>query len=246
MVREEVVVTTPDGNADCYFAAPAGVRSPGVIIWPDILGLRPAFRLMAERLAQAGYAVIVVNPYYRQTPAPVVAEGATFGDPAVREKLIPMARALTAATQTTDALAIASYLFKREEVDPDKGLGTMGYCMGGPFTFRTAAALPERIAAAASFHGGRLVTEGADSPHLLIPKMRAKFLIAVAENDDEKEPATKGVLKEHFAAAELEAEIEVYEGAMHGWCPPDSPVYHEAQAERAWERLLALFARALS
>jgi carboxymethylenebutenolidase len=122
----------------------------------------------------------------------------------------------------------------------------MGYCMGGPMIMRTAAARPDRIGAAASFHGGGLVSEAADSPHLLIPQMQAQFLIAIAENDDASQPEAKNTLRESFASAGLQAEIEVYAGAQHGWCPPDSTVYHEEQAERAWSRLLALFETALA
>ena len=241
----EVSVPTPAGQADAYFASPATGKHPGVIIWPDVLGLRPAFELMAERLAQAGYAVLVINPYYREAKAPVVAPGDSFQHAAVRAKVLPFARKLNPQTVVADAQALVTFLDDQAEVDTSRGIGTMGYCMGGPFTIRTAAALPDRIAAGASFHGGRLVTDGADSPHLLVPQMQANFLFAIAENDDDKDPAAKSTLADSFAAAGLDAEIEVYQGALHGWCPPDSVVYDEALAERAWSRLLVLFEGAL-
>lgn len=242
----DVQVKTPDGMADCHLVHPASGRHPGVIIWPDILGLRPAFRSMAKRLAESGYSVLVVNPYYRNARAPVAPEGASFQDQATRDVVMPLARTLSAATHTTDARAFVRFLDTQESVDPQRKIGTMGYCMGGPITMRTAAAVPERIGAGASFHGGRLVMDGADSPHLLVPKMKAHFLFAIAANDDEREPEAKKVLRKSFDEAGLPAEIEVYEGALHGWCPPDSRVYNEVQAERAWSRLLALFATALA
>lgn len=246
-VREaDVSVTTPDGEADCYFAHPAGGTHPGVIVWPDILGLRPAFRTMGRRLAESGYAVLVANPYYRDAPAPVVGEGASFQDAGTRDKVLPLARSLTATTNVTDAEAFVAFLDAQEAVDTTRGIGTTGYCMGGPMTMRTAAAIPERIRAGASFHGGRLVTDDAESPHLLVEKMRASFLFAIAENDDEREPDAKNVLRETYAAVGLPAEIEVYEGALHGWCAIDSRVYHPEQAERAWDRLLVLFETALA
>lgn len=246
LIEADVRVPTPDGTADGYFVHPGEGRHPGVIVWPDILGLRPAFRLMGRRLAQSGYAVLVVNPYYRTASAPVVPEGASFQDPAVREKLMPLARSLSAATNTTDALAFIRFLDLQPAVDVRRKLGTTGYCMGGPMTLRTAAAAPDRIGAGASFHGAGLVTGGPDSPHLLVPQTRASYLFAIAENDDERQPDAKRVLREAYDKAGLSAEIEVYAGALHGWCPPDSAVYNEAQAERAWVRLLALFAGALA
>jgi len=244
--EQEVVVETPDGKADAYFVAPEGKRSPAVVIWPDILGLRPSFRAMGQRLASAGYAVLVMNPYYRAEKAPVVPEGASFRDPAIREKVLGLAKPLSAETTRRDIRAVVAFLDAHEAVDPSRGVGAAGYCMGGPMVLWSAAEVPGRIRAAATFHGGGLVTTEADSPHLGIPKMKAEALIAVAANDDEREPETKTVLKQAFEAAGLSAEVEVYEGAMHGWCPPDSAVYDEALAERAWGRLLALYGRALS
>ena len=246
VTESEVDVPTPDGTADCYFVHPASGRHPGVIVWPDILGLRPAFRQIGKRLAESGYAVLVVNPYYRSAKAPVVPLGATFQDPSIRETVMPLAQQLSAETHVTDARTFAGFLDQQAAVDTHRKLGTTGYCMGGPMVMRAAATVPERIGAAATFHGGGLVSDGPDSPHLLIPQMKAHFLVAIAANDDEKQPEAKDVLRKAFAAAALPAEIEVYEGTLHGWCPPDSAVYNEAQAERAWNRLLALFARALA
>lgn len=241
-----VEVTTPDGVADCYMAYQPDGSYPGVIVWPDILGLRPAFIEMGRRLAGAGYAVLVVNPFYRGARAPVVPEGASFNDPAVRETVFPLAGALNAETHFTDARAFVEYLNRHGAVSRDRMMGTIGYCMGGPMVMRTAAARPDRIGAAGTFHGGGLATDADDSPHLLIPEMSAQFLIAIAANDDMNDPEAKNTLRESFDAAGLQAEIEVYEGTQHGWCPPDSAVYHEDQAERAWSRLLALFERALA
>ena len=245
VTESEVQIETPDGVADAYFVHPLEGKHPAVLVWPDILGLRPAFRAMGKRLAESGYAVLVVNPFYRSAKAPVVEPGASFRDPATREIVMPMRRALTAETNFIDAKAFISYLDSRDEVDSDKKIGTSGYCMGGPIIMRTAAAVPERVGAAASFHGGGLVTDSPDSPHLLIADTNAHVLHAVAENDDEKNPTAKEILKEAYAAADIPAEIEVYAGALHGWCSLDSPVYNEEQAERAWSRLLALFERAL-
>ena len=242
----DVEVSTPDGTADCHFVHPASGAHPGVLIWPDALGLRPAFEQMGRRLAESGYAVLVVNPYYRTERAPVLPEGASFRDEATRKKIFPLMRSLTPETNVTDARAFVGFLDSQDAVAGDRKMGTMGYCMGGSMTMRTAAALPDRIGAGASFHGGRLVTDAPDSPHLLVDQMRAHYLFAIAENDDQKDPKAKTVLRETFAAAGLPAEIEIYAGTLHGWCPPDSAVYHDAQAERAWSRLLALFETALA
>jgi carboxymethylenebutenolidase len=246
VVESDVEITTPDGVCDAYFVHPASGAHAAVLVWPDILGLRPAFRQMGKRLAESGYAVLTVNPFYRQQRSPVVPEGATFAQESTRNIVIPLYQTLNADTHVTDAKAFVAWLDQQPAVDTSRRIGTTGYCMGGPIVMRTAAAVPERIGAGASFHGGGLVTDGPDSPHLLVPQMQASFLIAVAENDDEKEPEAKNVLRETFDAAGLHAEIEVYAGAAHGWCPPDSAVYNEAQAERAWSRLLALFESALA
>ncbi len=245
VVESDVTVQTPDGMADCYFVHPASGKHPAVLIWPDILGLRPAFRAMGKRLAQSGYSVLVVNPFYRSAKSPVVPEGASFGDPAIRSIVLPMAGALNAQTHMSDARAFVSFIDQQSAVDTSRKIGTTGYCMGGPIVMRTAAAVPERIGAGASFHGGGLNTTNADSPHLLIPSMKAQFLIAIAANDDERDPESKNVLRSSFDAAGVPAEIEVYQ-AQHGWCPPDSAVYDEALAERAWSRMLVLFDTALA
>ncbi len=242
----DIEIDTPDGRADCYFVHPSSGAYPGVLIWPDALGLRAAFRQMGARLAESGYAVLVVNPYYRSKRAPVVPEGASFADDETRKTLMALRGSLNADTNVIDARAFVDFLDRQAAVDSSRKMGTTGYCMGGPITMRTAAALPERIGAAASFHGGSLVTDKPDSPHLLVPQMKARYLFAIAENDDERDPEAKNVLREAFAAAGLPAEIEVYQGALHGWCPPGSPVYNEAQAERAWGRMLALFETGLA
>jgi len=245
VAEHEVLVTTPDGKADAYFVHPAKGTHPGVLVWPDAFGLRPTMKQMGKRLAQSGYAVLVVNPYYRKAKAPILPDGADFNEPKTREVIMSMMGTLSAETHTADAKAFVDYLDAQPSVARDRKMGTTGYCMGGAITMRTAAARADRIGAAASFHGGRLVTKDDDSPHLLVPKMKAQYLIAIAANDDEAEPEVKGVLRETFARNKLPAEIEVYEGALHGWCPPDSRVYNEAQAERAWSRLLVLFEKAL-
>ena len=243
VTASEIDVTTPAGTADCHFVHPASGAHPGVLIWPDAFGLRPAKRQMARRLAESGYSVLVVNQYYRTQRAPIV--GSTnFG--AERDTLLPLMGTLSADTHMADARAFVSFLDDQPSVDGNRKMGTMGYCMGGPITMRTAAAVPDRIGAGASFHGGGLVTDQPNSPHLLVPEMTAHYLFAIAENDDQNQPEAKDVLRDAFEQAGLPAEIEVYDGALHGWCPPDTQVYDEPQAERAWSRLLALFERALS
>ena len=242
VTESDLDVTTPDGTADSYFVHPSSGAHPGVLIWPDAFGLRPAKRQMAKRLAESGYSVLVVNPYYRSQRAPVV-NTTNFAE--VADVIRPLMGTLNAETQVADAKAFVSFLDSQASVDSNRKMGTMGYCMGGPFTMRTAASLPDRIGAAASFHGGGLVTDQPNSPHLLVPQMKAHYLFAIAENDDENQPEAKDVLREAFSEAGLPAEIEVYE-ALHGWCPPDATVYDEALAERAWSRMLALFERALA
>jgi len=239
--ESDVTIKTPDGECDAYFVAPATGAHAAVLVWPDIFGLRPAFRQMGKRLAEEGYSVLVVNPFYRQKKAPTAPNGAATPIPDV----LPLMQALNATTHTTDAKAFIAWLDARAEVDKSKMIGTTGYCMGGPIVMRTAAAVPNRVGAGGSFHGGGLVTKNPDSPHLLIPQMKAQFLIAVAENDDMREPETKTVLKDAFAAAKLSAEIEVYKAA-HGWCPPDTQVYSQEQSEKAWARMLVLFEKALA
>lgn len=239
--ESEVEIKTADGTADAYFVFPTTGKHPAVLIWPDIFGLRPAFKQMGKRLAESGYAVLVVNPFYRIQNAPTAPEHPDFNNPDTRAALMKLAGSLTADTTLTDATAFVGYLNDQPAVDKKRKMGTTGYCMGGPFTLRTAAAFPDRVGAGGSFHGGGLVTDKPDSPHLLIPKMKAQFLIAIAENDDQKQPEAKTVLKDAFAKAKLPAEIEVYAGTMHGWCPPDSQVYNHDQAEKAWSRMLVLF-----
>jgi carboxymethylenebutenolidase len=246
VTESDVEVTTSDGVADCYFVRPSTGTHAAVLVWPDILGLRPAFRAMGKRLAESGYSVLVVNPFYRDERSPVVEEGASFGDPDTRAKVIALAQNLSAETHFSDAKAFVAFLDQQDAVDTSRKVGTTGYCMGGPIIMRTAAAVPDRIGAAASFHGGGLATDQDNSPHLLIPDTTAHVLHAIAENDDEKDPEAKNTLRASYAAAGLPAEIEVYEGTLHGWCPPDSSVYNEAQAEKAWARLLVLFETALA
>ena len=243
VTEAEIDVTTPDGVCDSFFVHPSSGAHPGVLIWPDAFGLRDAKRQMARRLAESGYSVLVVNQYYRSQRAPIVSS-TNFQEvaPIVR----PLMGTLNAETHVRDARAFISFLDGQSSVDTSRGIGTMGYCMGGPITMRTAAAVPDRVRAGASFHGGGLVTDQPDSPHLLVPQMQAHYLFAIAENDDENEPEAKNVLREVFDKAGLPAEIEVYDGALHGWCPPDTQVYNEPQAERAWSRLLALFETALA
>jgi len=246
LVEEEVLVETPDGMADGYFVHPANGAHAAVIVWPDIKGIRTSFRMMGKRLAESGYSVLVVNPYYRTARGAVIEDGESFGDPDVRARLMPHARSLSPETCLTDGRAFVSYLDQQPSVDTDRKIGTTGYCMTGSYTIRLAAAMPERIGAGGSFHGGGLATDASDSPHLLAPQIQGGMLIAIAANDDEKDPNAKVLLREAFDNAGVNAEIEVYEDTLHGWCPPDSRVYNEVQAERAWSRLLALFERELA
>ena len=242
VTEEDVNITTPDGTADCYFVHPASGAVAGVLMWPDIFGLRLAFRQMGKRLAESGYSVLVVNPFYRVKKAPT----ASAGGATPIQDLMPLARALNETTQMTDAKAFVAWLDGQPSVAKNRKIGTQGYCMGGPIAFRTAAAVPDRVGAVASFHGGGLVTAAPNSPHLQAAKSQAQFLIAIAANDDARAPNDKTTLKETFEKANLPAEIEVYAGAAHGWCPPDSQVYNEPQAEKAWSRLLVLYGKALA
>jgi carboxymethylenebutenolidase len=244
--ESDVEIKTADGTADAYLVHPATGKHPGVLIWPDIFGLRPTFKQMGKRLAESGYSVLVLNPFYRTKKAPTAPEHADFNDPPTRQMLMKLYDSVNITTATTDANAFIPYLDSQPSVDRKRKIGTTGYCMGGPLVFATAAALPDRVGAGATFHGGGLVTDKPDSPHLLIPKMQAHFLIAIAENDDQKQPDAKTVLRDSFARAKLPAEIEVYKGTLHGWCPPDSQVYNKEQAEKAWSRMLVLFKTALA
>ena len=238
--EKDVEVKTPDGVADAYFVHPASGKSPAVLIWPDIFGLRPAFRNMGKRLAESGYAVLVVNPFYRTKKAPTAEAGGATPIDQVR----PLAATLNEGTHMTDAKAFVAWLDAQPSVATNRKVGTQGYCMGGPMAFRTAVAVPERVGAVASFHGGGLGTQNPNSPHLHAAKTKAHFLVAIAANDDERSPKDKEVLKETFSSAGVPAEIEVY-AAAHGWCPPDSRVYNEPLAEKAWSRLLELYRKAL-
>jgi carboxymethylenebutenolidase len=245
LAEADVDIKTPDGTADAFFVHPKQGKHPAVLIWPDIFGLRPAFKDMARRLADSGYSVLVINPFYRTKKAPTAPEHPDFQDPATRDALMGLMNSLTPITAVTDAKAFVTWLDAQPAVDKKKKMGTTGYCMGGPFTVRTAAAFPDRVGAGASFHGGGLVSGKPDSPDLLIPKIKAQFLFAIAENDDQRQPEAKTVLRDAFAKANLHAEIEVYP-AQHGWCPPDSQVYNHDQAEKAWSRMLVLFKTALA
>jgi carboxymethylenebutenolidase len=245
VVETDVDIKTADGVADSYFVHPASGVWPGVLMWTDIMGLRPAFRQMGKRLAESGYAVLVPNPFYRTRKAPILPPGASMDDDATRRTLMGLMGTLTPDVQFADAKSFVGFLENQRAVDHKRKMGVAGYCMGGPQAFRTAASFPNRIGAGATFHGASLASDKPDSPHLLVPKMKAQFLIAIAENDDMKDPAAKTTLRQSFDAAKLPAEIEVYAGTMHGWCPPDSTVYNEPQAEKAWSRLLNLFKTAL-
>ncbi|NOU04026.1 MAG: dienelactone hydrolase family protein [Novosphingobium sp.] len=240
MIETVVQIPTPDGTADAFFVRPPRGRFPAVILWPDIAGLRDAYKAMGRRLAAAGYAVLVVNHYYRSAPAPVLNSIAEWRTPEGQAKLKPMIAAITPERTMSDARAFVAWLGKQRGVHPQKGIGTCGYCMGGPYTVRSAFAAPDRIRAAASFHGAGLVSDAADSPHRLVGKTRAGFLFAIARNDDARAPGDKDALKAAAAAAGRPAEIEVY-NADHGWCTLDAPAYDKAEAERAWARMLTLF-----
>jgi carboxymethylenebutenolidase len=240
VTETEVTITTPDGICDAYFVYPATGPAPAIIIWPDIFGLRPTFKTMGKRLAESGYAVLVVNQFYRKQKAPTAAKGTATPF----SELGPLREGMTSETNMTDAKAFIAWLDTQASVDKKKRIGTQGYCMGGPMAFRTAA-VSDRVGAVASFHGGGLVSDKPDSPHLLVAKTKAHILVAIAANDDARSPNDKTALKETFEKAERPAEIEVYEKAAHGWCPPDSSVYNEPQAEKAWARLLALYKKAL-
>jgi carboxymethylenebutenolidase len=242
----DVDIKTPDGTCDAYFVHPSKGSHPGVQMWPDIIGLRPTFKDMAKRLAESGYSVLVVNPFYRVQKAPTSAPNPDMSDPATRKTLMGLMGALTPQTTVTDAQAFVPWLDHQSSVSKKLKMATTGYCMGGPLTLRTAAVFPDRIGAGATFHGAALVTDKPDSPHLLIGQIKAQYLIAIAESDDKQQPDAKTVLRDSFAKAHLPAEIEVYEGTMHGWCPPDSRVYNHDQAEKAWARQLVLFKKALA
>jgi carboxymethylenebutenolidase len=238
--EKDVEIKTPDGTADAYFVYPSTGSAAAVLIWPDIFGLRPAMRTMAKRLASSGYSVLVVNPFYR------VGKPTATGATPIAE-MLPFRKGMSQAGDMSDAKAFIAWLDQQPQVNRNRKIGTQGYCMGGPMTFNTASAVPDRVGAVASFHGGGLVTKEGDpnSPHVLAAATKASFLIAIAETDDKQRPMEKDVLKATFAKANRPAEIEVYPAA-HGWCPPDTQVYNEPAAEKAWARLLALYKTALA
>jgi carboxymethylenebutenolidase len=254
VAESDVEIKTPDGLCDAAFLHPKSGSHAGVLIWPDAFGLRPSMRELGRRLAAEGYSVLVPNPFYRVSKAPFTdASHFNFQNPDEMAKLRPLMASVTApGNAEKDAVAYVAFLDARKEVNKAKKIGTQGYCMGGPLVVRTAATLPDRIGAGASFHGGGLVTDRPDSPHLLAPKIKARMYFGVASNDDARQPDAKVKLKEAFAAAKVPAEIEVYPGALHGWCVPDmpmqdgSPIYNKPDAERAWSKLLALYKTALA
>jgi carboxymethylenebutenolidase len=242
VTERDVDIKTADGTADAALFYPAAKGTwPAVLIWPDILGLRPVFRQIGRRLAADGYVVLVPNPFYRQQHAPVVDGSFDFSKPEDRAKVVPLAAALTPEGTTSDGKTFLAFLDQQPQTNTKAKAGVQGYCMGGPLTFRTAAALPDRIGAAATFHGASLVTDKPDSPHLLIPSIKAGMYCAVADNDDKRDPKAKDVLKDGFAKAHVAGRVEVYAGANHGWCVPGNGVYNEAAAERAWRELTTLY-----
>ena len=240
LTERMVEITTKDGLADAFFVHPAKGKHPGIVMWPDIAGLREAKKVMARRLAAAGYAVLCVNQYYRGGPAPIMQSFSEFRTPEGQAKVKPLREALTAAAITRDAAAYVGFLDGDAAVDKARKIGSNGYCMGGPFTVRTAAAVPGRIGAAASLHGGGLVTPEPDSPHRLLAATQASYLFAIARNDDAQDASVKDTLRQAAAAAKRPAEIEVY-AADHGWTVPDAPAYDPVEADRAWQRMLVLF-----
>jgi carboxymethylenebutenolidase len=251
VIDTDVDVSTPSGTCDAALVHPRGNGHwPAVILFTDAFGLRPAMRDMAKRLAADGYTVLVPNPYYRLTKAPGIGSDFDFGNPADRAKLEKLRAPLTSDAVMQDAAAYIAFLDAQASVDKKAKMGVVGYCMGGPMTLQAAAADPHRVGAGASFHGGGLVTDKPDSPHLLIPKIKAQYYFGIAASDDEKQPDAKTVLAAAFHAAKLPAKIEVYEGTLHGWCvkdmpaPGGKPIYNEPQAERAWNELTALYKRA--
>ena len=253
MVETEVEVKTPDGLCDAVFIHPAAGSHAAVLVWPDALGLRPAMRDIGKRIAAQGYSVLVPNPFYRSAKAPVFDASFSFQNQADMAKLQGLMGALNAAgAAEQDAVAFIAFLDSQKQVDKSKKVGTQGYCMGGPLVVKTAAAVPNRVGAGASFHGGGLVTDKPNSPHLLASKIKGRMYFGVASNDDARQPDAKDKLREAFEAAKVSAEIEVYPGALHGWCVPDmplqngKPIYNQPDAERAWAKLLALYKTALA
>jgi carboxymethylenebutenolidase len=253
VVEHDVEVKTPDGTSDAVFIHPITGTHPGVLIWTDALGLRPSMRDIGKRIAAEGYAVLVPNPFYRAAKAPVFDSSFSFSNQNDMAKLKQLMGSVNApGNPEKDARAYVAFLDAQTQVNKAKRIGTQGYCMGGALVMRTAAALPDRIGAGASFHGGGLVTESPESPHLLAPKIKARMYIGVAANDDMRQPEAKDILKKAFAAANVPAEVELYPNALHGWCVPDMPpqngmpIYNKPDAERAWAKLVALYKTALA
>lgn len=244
--EKDVTIKMSDGTCDAVLFAPGKAgKFPAVLMWPDIMGLRPAFRDMGRRLAGEGYVVLVPNPYYRTKHAPVIEGSVDFNNPAQRETLLGLRKTMTDERVAKDAAAYFAFLDAQAKTDKRRKAGVQGYCMSGAFSFISAAALQNRIGAVASFHGGNgLVTKYVNSPHLLIPKINARFLVLQAQNDDAQQPQVKDALKAAFAAAHKRATVEVYP-ADHGWCVPGGQVYDQVQAERAWSALLQLYRVAL-
>ena len=244
LTENDVTFDAPGGTMDGFFVHPAEGKHPAVILWPDIAGLRDAKKVMARRLASSGYSVLVPNPFYRSAPAPQFEDFEDFRSQGGFQKVGPWMQQNTPAALTETATAVVAWLDQQGSVDTARGIGNQGYCMSGSWTIRTAAAVPDRVKAGASFHGGGLVGDAPDSPEKLLAQTQASYLIAIAKNDDAQQPTHKDLFKAAAEAAGRPAEIEVYQGD-HGWTVPDSPVYNEAEAERAWTRLLALYEGAL-
>jgi carboxymethylenebutenolidase len=254
MTDTDVQVTTPAGICDAALIHPQKGSWPGVILVTDVLGLRPTMRDMAQRLAADGFTVLVPNPFYRTAKPPGLSYDFDFSNPADRAKMDLLRAPLTSDAVMQDATAYVKFLDSQQQVNKKATMGAFGYCMGGPMTLQAAAANPGRIGAGASFHGGGLVTEKPDSPHLLVPKMKAQFYFGIAANDDERQPDAKTQLDDAFKAAHLQAKIDVYAGCQHGWCvkdmdlikapPGKPPIYNAVEAERAWGELVSLFKRA--
>jgi carboxymethylenebutenolidase len=255
VTESDVTIKTADGTCDAVFTRPTTGKHPGVLIWTDVFGLRPTFRDMAKRLAGEGYAVLVPNPFYRTQKAPVMEDASKvdFNDSSFRTKMQSWTGPINeAGAIERDAAAYVAFLDAQKEVDTGKKIGTQGYCMGGPLVFKTVATMSNRVGAGATFHGGGLVTDKPDSPHLLIPKIKAHMYLAVAASDDTRQPDAKDKLKAAFAAAHVPGDVEVYTGMIHGWCVRDmpmqdgKPIYNEPEAERAWGHLESLYKTSLA
>lgn len=241
VTEKDVIVRTRDGAADAALFHPSVKgKWPAVLMWPDILGLRPVFREMGRRLAAQGYVVLVPNPYYRTKKAPVVEGAFDFNNKDQMNRIMAFRNALADDMVERDSDAYLTYLDAQTGTDKRRKAAAQGYCMSGPIAFRTAAARPDRIGAVATFHPAALVTDKPSSPHLLIPKTKAAYLVLIAKNDAEHMPNEEPTLKSAFAAAHRSAKVEVYP-ANHGWCVAGSQTYDEHQAERAWAELLPFY-----